>query len=414
MININLLADSKNPANIVNYNGKLRIVLSNLPKTANNVRIVLNEVSSTNDEATTARKLMTIKGSISDKKFILSEAPTENFDPLAADPFANSNFQNPEFHKQGDDYSTSTPKLIVIFNSKEFELELPDRKEEKPFYEISAECYIGDKLDSKLSGKIQVRRPIDTMIVPDIGLTKKQTNGELEDHRSSARFGDQWLKYAKARRSIVKVGIDSTLQAFENSVITAAGISKYGKVILLTGHGATGEGAIGEDGNPLPRANNRFHITAFDTTPSSIKGMINHSNKITAEELSFPDIAEKQADGTWKYKDEEKVADEKLIRLGKKVDMLLKIRDAFKKNNVTKFIVVSCNVGNDPEFGSKLAKILKTPVGLYRDFVVVDAIMENGNDAFVQCYLSGGTIPPQDENHLSTRDIPSGCRTFNP
>jgi hypothetical protein len=392
MILVNLIADPAGAANIVNYNGKLKIVISNLPNSAKSVQIVLLEVNAANDEATKDRKLMTIKGVVSKGKFSLEQAPPP-------DPFSEETYKNPELHDNGPEYSQFPPELIVLFNNTEYKLHLPDKKDEKLMYEISAECYINGVLDSKLKGSTQVRRPVDVMVVPNIPPDSTQT-GERDLFRQASKFATQWFNFAKARRSITHVAVNSTLTDFETALVNAASVAKYGDVLLFTGHGGNG--------------GDRVDVTCFDTTPYSVHGMNNHPNKITTGVLDLPLHADRQKDGKWVWKQNHGCGElnATVDNLGQRYDMLVRIGNSFKANNVARFIVLSCNVGNDKNFGFKLSKILNTTVCLYPDFVSTRDILTNNVVDAVQTYLLGEKLPPVDIDDRSTREIPRGYKTF--
>jgi hypothetical protein len=394
-------------ANIVEPGDIVDIVFTAPPPSATDVRVELIEAPGDGDQVRTDRLIATFSGQITGGKFKLDVPFPDPLDPTPPPPNpAPGNFN----------HSSDPPKIPVRFKddpSKKSDVTLPDVEEENGSYELKLRItgkVNGAPVTSTGGAILHLSVWRDVMIVPDIAAATaaQKKSEEFKLFINLAGFAQQWRKYAGARRSVMTMPIDCTMADFERVVAAAAAKAVKGDVLLDVGHGGT-EGSRG------------LASTVFDATPNSTHGIANHPNAINSEVLSLPFIATKNAAGQWIANDP--VNQPNIGKLVARFEALSRVGAILKQNKVARFIVVTCNMSKDANFGPRLAKVMQVPAGGYLKSVLTDMVQPTGTTSFVQIWLSDVDPPVEpdpnqppfnDPTTPSFHEIPGGLRTFQP
>ena len=203
-------------------------------------------------------------------------------------------------------------------------------------------------------------QPKDIMLIPgSAGLATLQHNKQtFQENRA---FAAQWVAKSSTDRGKIEVPIKGALADFTNALKQAAGLARGKEIILLTGHGA-----IGTQSGLLQ--------TAFDTVPEDDL-MATHLHVVTAEVVNLEDVAEKKA-GKWVSKPIKqgnvifRLGQGEIDALAPRRDMLDEIGKAMRDGGVQRLRLLTCNVGNDTIFVSRLSKILGVEIVAYKKFTI--------------------------------------------
>jgi len=234
------------------------------------------------------------------------------------------------------------------------------------------------------------------------------------------QFGQQWQAFKREDRVVLELPFGQALNFLELALNVAAATAREGRdVALLTGHGVAQTGANNE--------------SAFDTLPERGK-MVTHKHVITSQVLDLPTLADNK-DGRWIAKKDPGLktdsAKQALVdSLAPRFDMLVRVGAVFKQRKVGSFTVLSCNVGRDSDFQSKLARLLNTKVRMYEDLLAMGAEIFSGpfeskelawlvpvaeranpDKSRPSIKLPDGTF---DRKHVRFHELPPGLRSRSP
>lgn len=404
-------------ANLANVNETVEIFFTNPPQLASNVKVFLIETSELRNQQPAERLLATFRGQIKNSKFILD--PEDTGDPLASPQ------PNPELPANLKK-SSSPPTLDIRFDpggkfdpkEKNKTISLPDVEDVNGFYKIKikASGNVGGKqLTFTGTAILHVRLRFDVMIVPKVRPNADFKNEEIKLFADNARFAQQWRKAAAARRAVIEIPVDARISAFETAVSDAAIKANSGEVILFVGHG----GAGGFRG---------LSFSLFDPVPVSIKDTRKHPDRIDSDVLSLPDRAIESPPGSGRHKVKPPSTDQSTVDdQARRFETLKRVGNSLKKNNVKRFVLLTCNIGKDTDFGFKLSKLLQTTVGGYRNLCASGEVIFSNpgkpNVILVQVWIMNNDDPKldtarpdtkNDPNHLSFHEIPPNQRIFEP
>lgn len=241
--------------------------------------------------------------------------------------------------------------------------------------------------------------PRHVMIVPDEAAAKSDSV-----YLENVKFAEQWVKFKPSERTLVRISANSDL---EEAVKRAAVFAKRGKgkggsevarkIILFVGHGA------------IRKSESDKSDTAFDTAPEPGK-FKTHKRTLTAGVLDLGTAIRSGdivvVDGNLEnpvFKDREgvKMTDANTgewngrqnVRWAKWI-MLNRTGHVLRDNHIEEFVLLSCSVGRDYDFAEKLAKLLETKVGLYKQKVVTQQV---GSNNMVQIWLTPGDTDGSDD-----------------
>ena len=160
------------------------------------------------------------------------------------------------------------------------------------------------------------------------------------------------------------------------------------------------------------------------------KDYMDHPLRITEDVINLEQIATRDAQGKWIANPSPATdAQRKVDALGVKFDTLQRIGVTMKQNKVARFLVLTCNMAKNADFGFGLAKILQTKVAGYQSLIVSQEVSftdSAGKPAGspIEVWLLSGDSPPAngahdpnepqvtDQNDRQFHEIPSGIRNF--
>jgi hypothetical protein len=220
----------------------------------------------------------------------------------------------------------------------------------------------------------------------------------------NSRFAKQWAQHDGTNRQVVPMPVQiahpSTMDPFVETIKFASEIAVGKEIILFVGHGADG-------GKPQTRGDPRVVSTAFFDSMPELGPAHEHTARIDQFVLQWTPPQKgtvtviEQDDATPKIRHDGLVAAGVLM----------------KSKGVTRFTVLSCNVGKDrdgphlpwvlvgADFANALARILTVPVRLYRRKVVTREAAEAGGLVHVWLTDSRETLA-RDEPHSKDPDSP--------
>ena len=202
-------------------------------------------------------------------------------------------------------------------------------------------------------------------------------------------WGQQWQAHDPLNRVVLELPFDAPLSTFELGLRIAAATARNGKdILLLTGHGVAQNGVLSE--------------SAFDTLPERGR-MATHRHTITTQVLDLPTLADK-VNGRWVAKRGADQRDQQVLvdRLAPRFDVLDRAGAVFQEHKVRSFIVLSCNVGEDTDFHTELARRLRVPVKMYQGLLAMSGeIFAGPREAKVLAW-----VVPENEREDPTRSKP--------
>ncbi len=323
--------------NTIESGGHIKIVFADPPENATDVEVKIIEAVEVGQhlEHQAERKLLTFKGEITNKEFIVGTLT---------------------YHYEPPKDSKRSPTIWIETGqhpSYDVKITLPDDREENGRFDLRLD------IKGKIDGKDKIRKglallhvyyPMDVMIIPSADDIYDTEHHAL---RVIRRWANQWKNYAPATRAIVGMAVDkapmnspvqpSDYVDFHRAFREAARIAHGGIIALAVGHGGGGaDGGIGWT-NLVPE----------DRADNDVVGRLSIDQNALAMGL-VKDIMTTPSEG-------EQVKLNALSQLGDILDTTYP--------SVSELRFQTCRVGLNPMFLGMVADRIRIPVRGHRDFI---------------------------------------------
>lgn len=277
---------------------------------------------------------------------------------------------------------------------------------------------MGEKDDRKTIATPQQLR--DVMIVPNTHVPLPTSKTTFPVFQQNWIFAQQWKQADSAARAVVEAKVNGVDTDYLDAIKQASQVARGHEVILAVGHGGAG------DFRGLTQ-------TVFDSVPNDAAGLAAHPFAVTRAVLELPEIAEKK-NGSWTPRRIQEpggvisqASQGTVDALSPRFEMMVKSGELLRAGGVSRFVLLSCNIGKDrPKAGKKaflslLAEILGVEVAGFTGLVAIGEVTFTNPGvparmkeqiwiATDETDLSRGRPPSDDPDHASFHEVPTSSR----